>query len=243
MTEAATVRLSKAAKEFNVGMSTITDFLKKKGFNIENSPNFKLTPEMYQLVETEYMGYKKIKSKADAIDLSFQPTNRDTSDSKSKKKAQTSEKKADKRIDTDINSNNETVAPQEDNDIFTPSKLRGPVIVDTIDLDNINKKNSANKQMEEEKERQRMEEEEKERKRIAEEERQRLEAEMKEKQRIEAEERQRLESEERERQRIEAEAKEKQRIEAEERQRLEAEERQRLEAEMKEKQRLQLQPL
>lgn len=230
MTEAATVRLSKAAKEFNVGMSTITDFLKKKGFNIENSPNFKLTPEMYQLVETEYMGYKKIKSKADAIDLSFQPTNRDTSDSKSKKKAQTSEKKADKRIDTDINSNNETVAPQEDNDIFTPSKLRGPVIVDTIDLDNINKKNSANKQMEEEKERQRLEEEEKERKRIAEEERQRLEAEMKEKQRIEAEERQRLESEERERQRIEAEAKEKQRIEAEERQRLEAE--------IKEKQRL-----
>ncbi len=40
-------RLSKAAREFNVGISTIVEFLHKKGFDLDPNPNTKLPHEAY----------------------------------------------------------------------------------------------------------------------------------------------------------------------------------------------------
>ena len=55
MTEEIKVtRLSKAAHEFNVGISTIVEFLHKKGFNLDPNPNTKLPPEAYSLLVKEY---------------------------------------------------------------------------------------------------------------------------------------------------------------------------------------------
>jgi translation initiation factor IF-2 len=59
-----TIRLSKAAKEFNVGVSTIREFLTKKGFQVDSSPNAKLTAEMYDLIVKEYQGEKEVKNEA-----------------------------------------------------------------------------------------------------------------------------------------------------------------------------------
>ena len=36
-------RLSKVAKEFNVGISTLVDFLNKKGYNVDTNPNAKVS--------------------------------------------------------------------------------------------------------------------------------------------------------------------------------------------------------
>lgn len=47
-------RLSKAAREFNVGISTIIEFLHKKGFVLDPNPNTKLPHEAYQLLVKEY---------------------------------------------------------------------------------------------------------------------------------------------------------------------------------------------
>ena len=58
------VRLSKAAKEFNVGKDTIVEFLGKKGFHVDPSPNTKLTAEMYALLVKEYQGEKEVKNEA-----------------------------------------------------------------------------------------------------------------------------------------------------------------------------------
>ena len=67
-----TIRLSKAAKEFNVGMGTILDFLAKKGFQVDSSPNTKLTAEMYALLVKEYQGEKEVKNEAKKLgDLSY----------------------------------------------------------------------------------------------------------------------------------------------------------------------------
>lgn len=65
--EIINIRLSKAAKEFNVGTSTIVEFLAKKGFNIDPSPNSKLTAEQYALVVKEYQGEKEVKKNADQL--------------------------------------------------------------------------------------------------------------------------------------------------------------------------------
>ena len=59
-----TVRLSKAAKEFNVGKDTIVEFLTKKGFQVDSSPNTKLTSDMYSLLVKEYQGEKEVKNEA-----------------------------------------------------------------------------------------------------------------------------------------------------------------------------------
>ena len=59
-----TIRLSKAAKEFNVGVTTIREFLAKKGFQVDSSPNAKLTSEMYELIVKEYQGEKEVKNEA-----------------------------------------------------------------------------------------------------------------------------------------------------------------------------------
>jgi len=58
------MRLSKAAREFNVGVNTLTEFLKKKGFDEDFTPNSKLKPEMVTLLAGEYQSEKDVKEKA-----------------------------------------------------------------------------------------------------------------------------------------------------------------------------------
>jgi translation initiation factor IF-2 len=70
------VRLSKAARELNVGLQTIVEFLHKKGFNIDSNPNTKLSPDMYVLLEKEYQSEKKVKEEAQKIGLDY--ANRET---------------------------------------------------------------------------------------------------------------------------------------------------------------------
>ncbi len=48
------IRLLQAAREFNVGLATITDFLAGKGIAIENSPNTPITGEVYEVIEREF---------------------------------------------------------------------------------------------------------------------------------------------------------------------------------------------
>ena len=55
-------RLSKAAKEFNMGKEAIVKFLAKKGFQIDSAPNTKLTVEMYELLVKEYQGKREVKN-------------------------------------------------------------------------------------------------------------------------------------------------------------------------------------
>ena len=58
------VRLSKVAREFNLGMTTVVDFLASKGIEVEAKPNTKLDPETYALVKSNFQGDKETKQKA-----------------------------------------------------------------------------------------------------------------------------------------------------------------------------------
>lgn len=55
------VRLSKAARELNVGISTIVDFLSSKGHEVDAKPNTKLEPALYDLVLAEFVEAKEDK--------------------------------------------------------------------------------------------------------------------------------------------------------------------------------------
>jgi len=41
------IRLNKVTRDLNVGMTTLVDFLQKKGHVVENNPNTKITEEEY----------------------------------------------------------------------------------------------------------------------------------------------------------------------------------------------------
>ena len=67
----ATVRLSKAAREFNIGISTVVEFLSRKGFTVDRDPNGKLNEEMYILLKKEFATEKHVKEESKKIELAF----------------------------------------------------------------------------------------------------------------------------------------------------------------------------
>lgn len=70
MAEIKTPRLLAAAREFNIGTQTLTDFLVSKDFDVsELNPSSKISPEMYQALQIEFQPDKVAKQKAEQIDL------------------------------------------------------------------------------------------------------------------------------------------------------------------------------
>lgn len=101
-------RISKIATDFNVGISTITEFLQKKGYNESFSPNTKVTDEMYGLLEKEFQNDKTIKKESD-------------------KKSQEAKQKQ-KKETLSIEPEEEVVRPA------APDPVKGPKVVGKIDL-------------------------------------------------------------------------------------------------------------
>ena len=62
-------RLSKAAREFNVGISTMVEFLIKKGFDVDPNPNSKVPAEAYELLVKEYSGDLNVKKESEKLAL------------------------------------------------------------------------------------------------------------------------------------------------------------------------------
>jgi len=65
-----TIRLSKLARELNVGIGTLIEEAEKKGIKIENNPNFKLSKETVQVLEKEFAKDKSVKEESKAFGLS-----------------------------------------------------------------------------------------------------------------------------------------------------------------------------
>ncbi len=79
--EQKAIRLSKIAREFNVGLMTIVEFLKKKGHSIDANPNTKISQDLYSILikefssdltakqESEQINLKKFKDKPESISI------------------------------------------------------------------------------------------------------------------------------------------------------------------------------
>ncbi len=72
----ASFRLNKVAKDFNVGIQTLVDYLAKKGHQVEASPNTKISEEQYELLATAFQDERKVKEEADKIELMAAGANR-----------------------------------------------------------------------------------------------------------------------------------------------------------------------
>ncbi len=61
------IRLSKAVKDLNVGLSTAVEFLQKKGQDIDANPNTKISDEQYAMLVTEFRKDKNLKIESEKI--------------------------------------------------------------------------------------------------------------------------------------------------------------------------------
>src|SRR3989304_5732370 len=67
MSETVIHRLSKVAKELNVSVGIIVDFLKSKGQIIESNPNAKISDVQYELLSDGFLSEKKDKEESKRI--------------------------------------------------------------------------------------------------------------------------------------------------------------------------------
>ncbi len=61
------LRLIQVAKEFKVGLNTLTDFLQKKGIKSDGSPNAMVEPEVYAMLEKEFGGNRASAGARDSV--------------------------------------------------------------------------------------------------------------------------------------------------------------------------------
>jgi len=71
-------RLSKVAREFNVGISTIVEFLNKKGYELDGNPNAKVSPKCYDILIQEYSKDIEIKKEKEKVTLRVQKSRNET---------------------------------------------------------------------------------------------------------------------------------------------------------------------
>ncbi len=160
MTEGTkTLRLSKVAREFNIGISTIAGYLNKKGFNVSSNPNSKITQEAYELLCKEFQSEKNLKEatqkarqsvlkretisldddKKDSGDQQQEATKTPEKDIEDKEAESSSED----LIIKDLKSSLDTKSPE---DIESEEiKLSGPKVVGKIDPDTIAKTETKKK--------------------------------------------------------------------------------------------------
>ncbi|WP_181305017.1 translation initiation factor IF-2 [Rufibacter sp. XAAS-G3-1] len=69
MSEERTMRLKQVATTLNISLTTVVDFLGKKGVEIENKPTSKITPEQFNMLSKEFAS--SMQAKAEAADLNL----------------------------------------------------------------------------------------------------------------------------------------------------------------------------
>lgn len=165
MTEEKTLRLIKVAKEFNVGLQHVVEYLESKGVKVESSPNAKISMEVYTLLQEKYQPDKL--AKLDAQEVTREKLKRDTvsietkagttdareafpeGDSEIDLKKSLEEIKLSATADTKKKTTAKKVEPTPEPEVIkAKADVEAPKIIGKIDLDSTEKKKSAKKKTE-----------------------------------------------------------------------------------------------
>lgn len=148
MSDAKAIRLNKVARELNVGLSTIVEFLHKKGHkDVENNPNAKINTELYQLLLEEFQTEKSDKEKSRKVNNTREKRETITLSDATKRPVEENEAEAE-----EIMIKNMTSTPQEPE--IVKQKVESDVkvsVVGKIDLDSVNSKTRPDKKAKTEK--------------------------------------------------------------------------------------------
>ncbi len=128
------IRLNKVQKELNLGLSTIVEFLQKKGFEIKEDPNAVVPEDGYNMLIEEFSADKKVRMQSDNFTKERQ--------NKEKPKATpvVEEKPAEKAVEPKAVEEPKAKVVEEPKKEEFALKVKGH-----IDLDALNKKNQPKK--------------------------------------------------------------------------------------------------
>lgn len=127
-----TMRLSKVARELNIGLTTIFDFLDEKGVEIEKSPNTKISTDVYSVLLGEFQAEKELKEESRLLDLD--KAEKETITMSDSDKVPAGKEDSEEVVVTDTN-----VTPQEEKAPEKKNKV-AVKIVGKIDIDKGKKK-------------------------------------------------------------------------------------------------------
>ncbi len=135
MAEEKTYRLSQVARKLNVGRGTILDYLSDKGFEVDSSPNSKITQEQFSLLSREFASSAMEKEEASGLTIGTKHA-----DNMVIKANEEQDKSSDDEEEILIKDNNSKEAAKKEEvedagKIIGRAKLDGPKVVGKIDLD------------------------------------------------------------------------------------------------------------
>jgi translation initiation factor IF-2 len=149
-------RLSKVARDLNVGITTIVEYLGSQGVNIDSSPNTKLEDEHYDILCEQFADDQVLKEQSKSSGIKREP--RKTVSLKTKKEDPQQEVNDDD--DESIEETESSVSPVAEEKAATeekepeeekkPENKSGLNVVDKIDLSSINSKTRPDKRKKEE---------------------------------------------------------------------------------------------
>ncbi len=158
----AEIRLSKLTKQFNIGLSTLVEFLAGKGVEVDMNPNAKISDEYLSAIEAKFGEEKKLKQDSEQVAIklkeiieSSKKKKADSDDEEEEEQAQeiiiksnsiapkpetATEKPAAPKVELDAPAVQEPAKPAVEPVEEKPAQeVQGPKVVDKIDLSQFEK--------------------------------------------------------------------------------------------------------
>lgn len=162
---AKTLRLSKVAKEFNLSLGKIVEFLATKGFKVDSNPNAKIGDEEYSHLMKAFSTDKSAREEAAQVSQSITKVKRETiilDDVKKQKKEEevkevvitdlTLPKKATTETEVTESTSKTKKAKVEEEEVKQEVETKeGPKVLGKLDLDSMNLKTKPDKKSKKEK--------------------------------------------------------------------------------------------
>ncbi len=163
---AKTLRLSKVAKEFNLSLGKIVEFLASKGHPVDSNPNAKIGDEEYRLLLKEFSSDKSAREEAESVAQSSNKLKRETIVLDEIKPKKHKEEEIDEVVIKDLTLSKKTEEAPEKAEakkeksliVETPLVVKenetseGPKVIGKVDLDAMNLKTKPDKKTKKEKE-------------------------------------------------------------------------------------------
>lgn len=156
-----TLRLSKVAKEFNLSLGKIVEFLGTKGHPVESNPNAKIGDEEYTLLLKEFSSDKSAREEAESVAQHANKVKRETivlDEIKPKKNPETETAELVIKDLTLPKASVETPEKKAAEPVIekpiaakTPEAVDGPKVIGKLDLDSMNLKTKPDKKTKKEK--------------------------------------------------------------------------------------------
>ena len=133
-------RLSQVARKLNVGRATIIDFLEKKGFEVDSSPNSKISDEQFSLLSKEFADSALDKEEASGLTIGSKHTDNLVIKAGNEEKGEKSDEEEEILIKDNATASKSSEKEEEEKtesseEVISRPKLEGPKVLGKIDLE------------------------------------------------------------------------------------------------------------